>query len=52
MEEAIRQSGAIAKFLAEKGANVSHKDDKDRTPLDLAPNNAIKTELEAFRIIE
>ncbi|KAF6021316.1 hypothetical protein EB796_020380 [Bugula neritina] len=45
-------AAAIAKYLAEHGADVMHLDNKNRTPLDLVTDAKLKEELERFKIVE
>lgn len=45
------QAAKIAVFLADHGADVMHKDHKNRSPLDLItdPVESVRTELEAYQ---
>lgn len=51
MEEMATQAAKIAVFLADHGADVMHKDHKNRSPLDLItdPVESVRTELEAYQ---
>jgi len=51
-EELMSSSKLIARYLAENGADVTLKDNKGRTPLDLTQDPDLHEYLEQYRKIE